>query len=308
MSRIINTRTERRGQSGTSQGNNRRSSTVSARRAPSVLSRTEIGINTAIIDNRPLPRRRVDVSLSSPGAEIRLPAVPTVHNKWRVLSGVLSISLLMGLILFMQADLFRISNIEMQGLERFTEGEIAQAINISGSPIFFINPDRIKEDLRITYAGLSEVEVKVSWPANVLISLEERNPVLAWNWDGHVRWVDKNGVAFEPHDEGLDVIQVKSALLPPTIEDRFVDPRLVDSVAALAAFIPTDVDLIYDPIHGLGWHDTRGWIVYFGFNDDDAEQKMNVYQTLVEYLEGKRISPKMINIEYIDSPYFRMEQ
>ena len=104
------------------------------------------------------------------------------------------------------------------------------------------------------------------------------------------------------------MIQVKSALLPPTIEDRFVDPRLVDSVAALAAFIPTDVDLIYDPIHGLGWHDTRGWIVYFGFNDDDAEQKMNVYQTLVEYLEGKRISPKMINIEYIDSPYFRMEQ
>ncbi len=308
MSRIINTRTERRGQSGTSQGNNRRSSTVSARRAPSVLSRTEIGINTAVIDNRPLPRRRVDVSLSSPGAEIRLPAVPTVHNKWRVLSGVLSISLLMGLILFTQADLFRISNIEMQGLERFTEGEIAQAINISGSPIFFISPDRIKEDLRITYAGLSEVEVKVSWPANVLISLEERNPVLAWNWDGHVRWVDKNGVAFEPHDEGLDVVQVKSALLPPTIEDRFVDPRLVDSVSALAAFIPADVDLIYDPIHGLGWHDTRGWIVYFGFNDDDAEQKMNVYQTLVEYLEGKRISPKMINIEYIDSPYFRMEQ
>jgi len=68
------------------------------------------------------------------------------------------------------------------------------------------------------------------------------------------------------------------------------------------------VNLIYDPDHGLGWEDARGWIVYFGFNDDDAEQKMNVYQSLVEYLESKRITPRMINVEFIDSPYFRMEQ
>ncbi|RLD01291.1 MAG: hypothetical protein DRI65_15710, partial [Chloroflexota bacterium] len=140
------------------------------------------------------------------------------------------------------------------------------------------------------------------------ISLLERYPVLAWNWDGHVRWVDKNGVAFEPLDEGLDVVQVKSAMLPPTVEDRFVDPRLVDSVAALAGYIPENVNLVYDPEHGLGWEDARGWIVYFGFNDDDAEQKMNVYQSLVKYLEGKRITPRMINVEFIDSPYFRMEQ
>jgi hypothetical protein len=195
----------------------------------------------------------------------------------------------------------------MQGLERFSEGEISQAINITGSSIFFINPGRIKRDLQLTYPGLSEVDVKVAWPSNVSISLEERNPILAWNWDGHVRWVDENGVAFEPQDEGYDVVQVKSEMLPPTVEDRFVDPRIVRTVAALSDHIPENVDMIYDTGHGLGWRDSRGWVVYFGFNDDDAANKMIVYQSMVEYLEGKRITPAMINVEFLDAPYFRME-
>ncbi|NQS91482.1 MAG: FtsQ-type POTRA domain-containing protein [Chloroflexi bacterium] len=308
MTKTINTRTERRGISGKSQRNRRGSSPVNARRTPPIYSRSEIGINTAAVDNRPLPRRRVDLPLSSPGAEIRLPAVPAVHNQWRVLSGVLSVSLLLGLILFTQTGLFRVVDIQMEGLERFTESDIAQAINISGSSIFFINPEKVKKDLSLTYPGLSEVNVSLRWPASVLIVLEERTPVLAWNWDGHVRWVDKNGVAFEPHDEGLDVVQVRSAMLPPTVEDRFVDPRIVDTVSVLTGFIPAETDLIYDPDHGLGWQDARGWTVYFGFNNDDAVQKINVYKSLVEYLEGKRITPKIINVEFIDSPYFRMEQ
>jgi hypothetical protein len=250
----------------------------------------------------------VDVPLSTPGAEIRLPAVPTVSNKWRVLSGVLTIGLLIGLILLIQSPFFQIRDIEMEGLERYTAGEITQAINLTGASIFFINPERVKQDLTLTYPGLSDVAVRLAWPAKVTISLEERKPVLAWSWDGHIRWVDQNGIAFEPHTSDLDVIQVNSTMLPPTVENRFVDPRLVDTVAALSTYLPEDVEMVFDQDHGLGWNDKRGWVVYFGFNDDDADQKMNVYLSLVEYLKGKGITPRVINVEYLDSPYFRMEQ
>lgn len=293
---------------GKRESGRREPSKVSSRRVPPVQSRAALGVNNPAIDNRPLPRRRVDVPLSANGAEIRLPAVPAVSNKWRVLSGLLAISLLVGLIMMTQATLFRVEGIQIQGLEHFTEGEISQAINIVGSSIFFINPDALKEDLRLTYPALSEVDVEISWPAGVLISLEERIPVLAWNWDGHVRWVDQNGVAFEPHHQGVDLIQVNSEMLPPTIENRFVDPRIVDTVAILASYIPEGVELLFDTEHGLGWQDARGWVVYFGFNDEDAHQKMKIYQALVEYLAGKRITPRVINVEHVNSPYFRMEQ
>jgi hypothetical protein len=152
------------------------------------------------------------------------------------------------------------------------------------------------------------VDVSVSWPDNVSISIKEREPVLAWNWDGHVRWVDNSGVAFEPHKLDQDVIQVKSSVLPPTVADRFVDPRIVDTVSALTPHIPEGEQMIFDPDHGLGWHDPRGWDVYFGFNDDNAKEKIIVYQALVDYLQAKRVTPELINVEFVDSPYFRMEQ
>ncbi len=306
MGRQISTRTESRSAVGAAR---RESAAVSARRNPQVVSRNEIGVRAAVADSRPLPKRRVDLPIAkTPGAEIRLPAVPAVHNKWRVLSGFLAVSILAGLILITRSAAFTVSGIEVDGLERYTEGEIAQAINITGSAIFFVNPERVKRDLELTYPGLSEIDVQVGWPANVSISLVERFPVLAWNWDGHVRWVDSNGVAFEPLDEGIDVVQVNSPVLPPTVQDRFVDPRIVDMVSALAPYIPEGTDMIFDQDHGLGWEDARGWIVYFGFNEDDADQKMIVYQSIVDYLAGKRITPRLINIEFIDSPYFRMEQ
>lgn len=308
MNVTVNPRTARKKDGGRSQVDRRDYSTVSSRKMPPVQSRSALGINNPTIDSRPLPRRRVDVPLSASGAEIRLPAVPAVSNRWRVLSGLLAVSLLVGMVMLTQASLFRVKAIEVKGLEHYTESEISQAISVNGSSIFFINPELIKEDLRLTYPGLSEITVKISWPAGVLISLAERVPVLAWNWNGHVRWVDKDGVAFEPHHQGVELIQVNSTMLPPTIENRFVDPRLVDTVATLASYIPKDMELLFDPDHGLGWHDKRGWTVYFGFNDDDAHQKMKIYQALVEYLEGKRITPEVINVEYVESPYFRMEQ
>ena len=308
MDAAINQRTADKRKSGRSQRDRREASNVSSRKTPAVQSRAALGINNPTVDSRPLPRRRVDVPLSANGAEIRLPAVPAMSNRWRFLSGLLAISLLVGLIMMTQANLFQVDGIQIQGLEHFTESEIAQAINLNGSSVFFINPELVKEDLRLTYPALSDITVKISWPAGVLITLEERNPILAWNWDGHVRWVDENGVAFEPHHQGVDLIQVNSAMLPPTIENRFVDPIIVDTVAMLASYIPEEVELIFDTDHGLGWQDTRGWVVYFGFNNDDAHQKMKIYQALVEYLAGKRISPRVINVEHVDSPYFRMEQ
>ena len=286
----------------------RETPSVSSRKMPPVQSRAALEINNQVIDNRPQPRRRVDLPLSANGAEIRLPAVPAVSNKWRFLSGLLAISLLVGMIMMTQASLFQVERVQIEGLEYFSESEISQAININGSSIFFINPKMIKEDLRLTYPALSEIDVEVGWPARVLISLEERRPVLAWNWDGHVRWVDNKGVAFEPHHQDLDIVQVNSAMLPPTIQNRFVDPRIVDTVALLASYIPENVELLFDMDHGLGWQDSRGWIVYFGFNDDDAHEKMKIYQALVEYLGGKRITPRVINVEHVESPYFRMEQ
>lgn len=285
----------------------RRSRETVSRRNPPVVSRNAAGLQAAVWDDRPLPRRRYDVPLSSPGAEIRLPSVPAVRNRSRVLSGLLSGIFLLALILLLNTPLFTVEKVEVQGAQRFNSEEISRAINAVGLSSFLIDPEEISRDLLLTYPGLRDVQVEVHWPAEVRIELAEREPVLSWNYDGHVRWVDDRGVAFEPHGKGKEITVVNSLVLPPTLEHRFVDPQLVQAVSILGGVIPQDAVLEYDQNRGLGWRDPRGWMVYFGKDADDLNEKLVIYQTVTETLESKGIQPQLISVEYVDGPYIRME-
>lgn len=285
----------------------RRSRETVSRRNPPVVSRNAAGLQAAVWDDRPMPRRRYDVPLSSPGAEIRLPSVPAVRNRSRVLSGLLSGIFLLSLILLLNTPLFTVEKVQVQGAQRFNSEEISRAINAVGLSSFLIDPEEITRDLLLTYPGLRDVQVEVQWPAEVRIELAEREPVLSWNYDGHVRWVDDRGVAFEPHGKGTEITVVNSLVLPPTLEHRFVDPQLVQAVSILGGVIPQDAVLEYDQNRGLGWRDPRGWMVYFGKDADDLNEKLVIYQTVTETLESKGIQPQLISVEYVDGPYIRME-
>lgn len=285
----------------------RRSREAVSRRTPPVVSRNAAGINAAVWDERPLPRRRYDVPLSSPGAEIRLPSVPAVRNRSRILSGLLSGIFLLSLILLLNTPFFTVEKVEVKGARRFTSEEISRAINARGLSSFLIDPEEITQDLLLTYPGLKDVQVDIHWPAEVSIEIAEREPVLAWNYDDHVRWVDDVGVAFESHGTGMDIVVVNSTVLPPTLEHHFVDPQLVQAAVVLREVIPQEATLEYDQNRGLGWRDPRGWKVYFGRNTDELNEKLVIYRSITETLESKGIQPQLISVEYVDGPYIRME-
>jgi len=289
-------------------GSPRRRSQESHRQSPPVVSRNNLGLNAVAMDERHPPRRRFDVPLSSPGAEIQLPAVPAIHNYWRFFSGVLSVALAIALILLWDAPYFRVESVDVQGVKRFTPLEISRAINAVNNPVFAIRPDQLEKDLQLTYSGFSSVDVKVEWPAKVRVIIEERDPVISWNWEGHIRWVDEEGIGFDPHGEGVDLITIHSSMLPSTATNQFLESELVSAVVKMARHAPEGVEMSYDPEHGLGWKDKRGWQVYFGPHPEDMEKKMLVYESIVQHLEQKGIQPSLISVEYIRAPYFRMGQ
>ena len=273
-----------------------------------MVSRSDPGLNAAVMDDRPLPRRRYDVALSSPGAEIRLPSVPVVRNRWRLISGVLTAALLTALVISLNLPYFQVAEVGVRGAQRFSKQEIVRAVNAQGLPVFFVHPQRIEQDLQLTYPGLTDVQVEVAWPARVEIAVQERQPVMAWNFEGHVRWVDSRGVAFEPHGLGEEIIMVHSEVLPPTREHRFVQPGLVEAVSILSGHLPEGVELEYSREHGLGWRDPLGWSVYFGDQAQRMRDKVLIYESIQKTLKEKGIQPGFISVEYADAPYFRMER
>lgn len=265
-------------------------------------------------------RRRYDVALSTPGAEIRLPSLPVVHFGWRLVSGLLVGMLAFTLYSIWNAPMYIVSAVEVEGLRRLSSFDINAVANVTGKSVFEVDPQQINRDLQLAFMELESVSVDITLPAVVKVSVVERQPVLVWEEDGRSMWIDSKGVAFPPRGEEGPSILVRAEDVPlsspSSLEadeqgesmSRYLPPHLVSAILAISTQAPENTPLVYTNDHGLGWRDSRGWEVYFGMDTDDMEMKLRLYKTLVKSLKKEKIQPELISVEYVHAPYFRMER
>jgi cell division protein FtsQ len=259
------------------------------------------------------PKRRYNVALNVPGAELHLPAVPVLHLSWRTASGIMTALLLALAVYLWTSSKYRIEMVQVNGLQRLTENDINTVLNLSGQSIFSANPQKIKQDLRGAFPDIKSVSVKVSLPANVTVAALERTPVIAWSQGGNVQWIDMEGLAFPSRGLAGELIVVEAKNSPPAIDKtspldlRFISPEMVDVIGRMAKNAPKDTSLLYDSEHGLGWMDPLGYQVYFGMDIRDMDEKLVVYQALVTRLQKDGIQPQLISMEFLHAPYYRLE-
>lgn len=277
-------------------------------------------------------RRRVNLALRSKGkgAEVRLPAVPVLGIGWRLMSGILAIAMSWGIYAFWSLPEFEVQHVEVLGLQSVSEEEIFSKIQIFGTPVFTIDPQALKAFMLEKFSALEDVAVAVSYPADVVITVTEREPVVAWEQAGIASWwIDRTGLGFEPlgPSEGLVVVNALAAPppLPVSIEEedeqeeapvgqeekkveKLLTPEVVDAILYLSAHAPENAVMVYDGDHGLGWADqNRNWTVYFGKKLDNLPLRLAAYETIVADLLQKKWAPLYISVEYVHAPYYRMK-
>ena len=72
--------------------------------------------------------------------------------------------------------------------------------------------------------------------------------------------------------------------------------------------LPAGTTLTYSQQNGMGWADNRGWNVFVGVDLEQIDQKMKVYEAVVNKLSQEGITPVMISVENVHAPFYRMEQ
>lgn len=278
-----------------------------------VMSRRGMAGAPASKRNSNAPRRRYDIALNIPGAEIRLPSVPQVRMGWRLVSGVITAMMLVSVYLMFFTPFFVVDSVEVVGAERLTSIDINQAMGLAGETIFAIDPDVVQQRLETAFPELKSFELAIGLPHTIVLSVEERTPVIAWIQDEEEVWVDDEGVGFLPRGEVEGLLRVHAQGLPPgaelvgTNEDLLLKPELVETTLALRAYLPEGAKLMYQPSRGFGWRDSRGWKVYFGQHLTDISQKLATYDTLVNTLNSQGVKPALISVEYLHAPYYRLE-
>ena len=269
------------------------------------------------------PRRRFDLTLNVPGAEVRLPSMPAVRFSWRIASGLLVIMMGLALYMLLYAPAFQVDLLEVEGMQRLTMDDLMFVFDGTGEPVVNLNPKQIRQDLLDQIADIQDVRVWVNLPALVHLEIQERQPVIAWKRGDETVWVDAEGIVFPERGEfSGPLLKVKANSLPlaapmvgaediegtdePTVER--LDPEMVSVLLSMSQYMPEGAKMVFDSEYGFGWHDDRGWNVYFGSQMNEIDQKLEIYQAVVDRLQADGIHPALISLEFLHAPYYRMER
>lgn len=245
----------------------------------------------------------------------RSPSLPRVRAGWRLLSFLLLAVFGAGIYFAWTLPMFHVAGITLLGNQILRAEEVESALKLNGSHIILVIPSEAENVLRHNFPETTSVKVTVELPNKVIISVTERQPIIRWEQDGVYTWVDAQGVAFRPRGEmaGLVVVHASGkAPSNPTSESDplvpipFVEPQIIESIRLLAPQLPQGSVLLYDPKHGLGWADRRGWTVWFGTTAEQTEMKLRVYSALVSSLVQRGITPTFINVAHPGAPYYRV--
>ena len=232
---------------------------------------------------------------------------------------------------------FIVKSPSLKGFNLISSAELDAALPLSNQPVFMVDPQAAEATLRSAFPELKSVSVDVSFPAKVSIQGVERQPLVTWKYKDMAMWIDNEGVLFPAHGDAQTIMTITSDGTPPMVQSllkpnllsdlpldqvgqtdqqkkedaknsqRFVDRNVLNSAIMLYQQIPVNSTVLYDKNRGLGWLDNNGWNVYVGFNLDQLDQKMLIYKKIVETLTLNGIHPKMISIEYVNAPFYRLE-
>jgi hypothetical protein len=269
-------------------------------------------------------RRRYDFTLNVPGAEMRLPAIPMISIGPRLISGVLVVALGLMVYFLWTAPNFQVQAAEITGLQRLSRSDVNTVLDINGQPVFTLSAQELEKKLMESFPEFSSVAVTIGFPQDVRVTVVERQPLLTWRQADRTILVDANGVAFPQRDPAeVGPTLTVEASGPPTTADitlqesgaqsegqantQFMPVDMVSAILSMSAFVPANTPLIYDSDHGLGWKDTQGWEVYFG-DIRDIDMKLRVYQAMLKTFKKEKINPVLISVEYVHTPYYRLER
>jgi hypothetical protein len=211
---------------------------------PPVMSR--VPLSGAIgRENRKAPkaRRRYDVALGMPGAEMRLPSLPQVAIGWRLASFLLVTFLAAMLYYLWTSPAFQSDGAEVAGLNRLSRREVYAALDLEDRPVFTLSPNKLESDLLKAFPEFSAVAVQVTFPDSVAITVTERIPVLTWRQGGRTELVDENGYAFPVRNEALRTPQpvVEAAAPPPAVVIEIGDPMAEEESSSETGLSPEDL-------------------------------------------------------------------
>jgi cell division protein FtsQ len=295
------------------------------------ITKTRLGGTTMAHSVVPMTTSRLshryDIAMSAPAGSARgfnMPKAPSISISMprisfgpRALSFFMVVFCIIDMYFMLNNDPFIMHTADILGNQQITSDEIQRVLRIADLPAAFINPAQVQINVLAAFPNITNAQVDVNLPNNVVITIQERTPVAAWQQDGQTVWVDAFGYAFPPRGkiDNLPTVTALGAPPSPVVDPKqtigakpFLTSDLSQTIVTLGSYLPKGAGLVFDPHYGLGWTDPKGWKVYFGNSNENSALKLEVYKSLLDYLTKKNLKPTLISVEFPNAPFYQVEQ
>ncbi len=252
-------------------------------------------------------RRRYDLAIPSElGAEVRLPAIPMLSIGARWLSLLLLGLTLWGIYRLYSDPAFRTAPASVEGASLLSPAQIRSIAQVEDAPAVLLDPHAAEQRL-LAHPEISAARVSVGWPNQVRVEVVERLPMVEWNDGGRVWWLSADGIAFLTREDRPGLVRVFSPTPVLNIREDPLEavlaPEILLAASVLSAQLPEDAELTYDPDHGLGFEDRRGWTANFGVSGDMV-MKLRLYQAIAQELEDRNVAASVVSVENPSAPFY----
>jgi hypothetical protein len=229
-------------------------------------------------------------------------------GSWRVFSAMIVLSLIGLLALFFIAPFFYIHTIAVGGLRYVSKEEVFALSGIANTHVFWIDPEEVRRSV-LRSPTIADATVTIGWPPNMVqIIVREREPAVIWEQASVPAWVDVQGRVMQQREDRTDLVRIVSDDSEGPIGQNVLIPLdIVTGALQLKALRPNIEVLRYNAEKGLGYQDGRGWQAWFGVGTNMPE-RLTIYESIVENLVSRGITPGEVNVVNPDAPYYSVVQ
>ncbi len=266
-------------------------------------SQAEVGGSVSVARRRAERRaRKARAQAHQPRPRSRRANPATYLLSWRLVSGMIVAGLSVVLYMFLTMGAFYVDEVAIGGEKYMSPEEIFRFSDVAQRHIFWVDAADVEARLE-SVPNIADASVYVGWPPDMVqIIVTEREPALVWEQSVRV-WVDLNGIVMKQREDRTNLLRivVPNAEEPITVGER-IPPTIIQGALYLRGRHPNIDVLLYDSLKGLGYHDGRGWTVWFGTGEDMAT-KLLTYNALVAEIIDE-VQPGEIVMADPDRPYY----
>ncbi|HEC33866.1 MAG TPA: FtsQ-type POTRA domain-containing protein [Chloroflexi bacterium] len=226
---------------------------------------------------------------------------PVTLGPIQVLGGLGAVAVL-GLILWVACSpRFYVMGAQVIGASRIPEGTILAASGLERLHILWVNGRKAEAQILAQLPSVEQAEVSCRIPADCTIAIVEREPLLTWETEKGLLWVDAAGGAL-PASQPLEEQWLVSGPLP-TDERGLVDKEVLIGLVELGRLGVQPGRIAYRSGRGLVLDDAAGWRVILG-QGAGMEQRLQVYAAVRAHLLAHDIHPRFVDVRFPEAPYY----